>query len=187
MARKTLVTSLLVGMIALMGSACSSVTATQPLPRMEDFGEQEKLEGTWSDGDQVLHLAFDDQGVIHFAGVSWQEDHFGLERGEATVSEGVDLNLLSIRVQEKGEWLEGYIFAQFRITDRGDLLLWLPEVDAFADAVDDGRLEGIVERGKYGTDVSITANPEDLHAFINDPARPHLFNLTDPIILRRVE
>jgi len=167
-------------------AGCSSVTVKQPLPRMADAAEQAAFEGEWVSEGQILYVRFDGKGIGHFAGVDWKDDRFRLDEGEITISKGAEKGFLSARIMENGKWLDGYYFAQYRFTDGGDLILWLPDVGAFADAVEKKKLDGIVEKGRQSRSVVVTSTPDKVLAFLNDPANSALFDYREPMIVKRL-
>jgi hypothetical protein len=175
-----------VSWVALLSLGCSSVTTVHPLPWRIEPADQGRFEGTWLVGDDSFQIRFADNGVARFAGLDWEDDRFRLEQGEMTICRGEHLGFLSVRTQEDGEWMNHYYLVQFKFTDPGELLLWLPNADAFAEAVAQNRLEATVDGDGTGTDITITSPPEALLELIDDPDDLELFDYRDPIVLRRV-
>jgi hypothetical protein len=103
-----------------------------------------------------------------------------------TICRGEHLAFLSVRSQEDGTWADHYYLVQFRFTDPGELVLWLPNVDAFAEAIAQSRLHGTVDGDGSGTDITITSAPETLLELIDDPDDLVLFDYRNPLVLRRV-
>jgi len=167
-------------------AGCSSVTVKQPLPRMADDSELAAFEGEWVSEGQILYVRFGADGIGRFAGVDWKEDRFSLDEGEIIVSKGAGKSYLSLRLMENGKWLDGYYIAQYRFTGQGDLILWLPDIGAFADAVGNRRLDGVVEKGSQTGSVVVTSTPEKVLAFLNDPASGALFDYSDPLIIKKL-
>jgi len=165
---------------------CSVVATNVPLSEAPEPIDQERFEGAWTANDGVIHLNFGSDGVARLAGLEWEEDHFAVERGEMIVVEGELFNYLSIRGQEKGVWIDHYLIAQYAFTPDGDLLVWLPDEHAFAEAVLNGDLAGKVDSENLGTDVLITSDPESLISFMNDPGNQVLFDYKEPMVFRRV-
>lgn len=167
-------------------AGCSSVTVKQPLPSMADAAELAAFEGEWVSEGQILYVRFGADGIGRFAGVDWKEDRFSLDEGEIIVSKGAEKGYLSVRLMENGKWLDNYYIAQYRFTGQGDLILWLPDIVAFADAVGKGKLDGVVEKGSHTGSVALTSTPEKLMAFLNDPANGALFDYREPMIIKKL-
>jgi hypothetical protein len=165
---------------------CASVTIQQPLPAKIDAAEQALFEGEWVSEGQIIYVRFGDKGIGRFAGVDWKEGRFQLDEGEIFVTKGVDKSFLSVRIKENGVWDDRFYFAQYRFTEPGDLVLWLPDTKAFGDAVAKGKLEGVVEKGKHTQSVTISSKPEKVLAFLNDPASGALFDEKEPMVLKRL-
>jgi hypothetical protein len=173
-------------LLILVVGGCSSVTLVQPLPQSPDAAERGRFEGEWIAEDQVLYVRFGSGGIGQFAGVDWKEDRFQLERGEFILSRGRTHHFLTLRVQEKGAWEDRYYFVQYHFTAQGDLVLWLPDVGAFREAVAQGKLAGVGETGRESGSVTIASPPETVLAFLNDPANGPLFDYRDPMIVKRL-
>jgi hypothetical protein len=158
-------------LLVLAVGGCSSVTIKEPLPMISNAAELARFQGEWVSDDQILYIRLGSNGIGKFAGVDWKNDQFQLEKGEFIVSKGSENGFLSVRVQENDKWLEGYYFLQYHFTKAEDLLLWLPEVNAFADAVEKEKLKGTTEKGKSSVSVVIISPPEKILAFLNDPSK----------------
>lgn len=167
-------------------TGCSSVTLKQPLPPMADPAELAAFEGEWVSEGQILHLRFGTDGIGRLAGLDWRDDRFAVEEGELVVSKGAERSYLSVRMTENGKWLDGYYLVQYRFTGQEDLILWLPNVAAFAEAVTKGRLAGVVEKGSRAGSVVITSPPDKVLAFLNDPANGSLFDYREPMVVKKL-
>jgi len=179
-------TALLVVWVVLLSLSCSSVTTVQPLPWKVEPGDQERFEGTWLVGDDSLQIRFAGGDMARFAGLEWEDGQFQLEQGEMIICHGKHLTFLSVRTREDGTWMDRYYLVQYKFTDTGELVLWLPDVDAFADTIAQNRLEGTVDGDGSGTDVTITSGPDALLALIDVPDDRALFDYREPIILKKV-
>jgi hypothetical protein len=173
-------------LLVLALAGCSSVTIKQPLPRTADSAEQARFEGEWVTGDQIIYMRFGSNGIGQFAGVDWKNGQFTCEKGEFIVSKGTASNFLSVRIPENGKMQEMYFFVQYYFTREGELVVWLPEAKAFADAVEKGKLLGTVERGKSSISVVLTGTPEKILAFLNDPANGTMFDYKEPMIFKKL-
>jgi hypothetical protein len=173
--------------IGLFSICCSSVTSRYPLPGNSLAIDQKKLEGIWLvDSDEVIHLRFNSKGTAIIAGMEWKEDQYEIVYGEINVTEGDEYNFLSIRFQEDNKWLDNYYFLTYTFTEKGDLILWLPNVDIFEEAIKNKQIKGIIEKDQYSTGITITNSSENLLKFINDASRHNLFDYKEPIVLYKI-
>lgn len=187
MTRQTLQKGILpLAFLAVACCGCSSVSITQPLSERSTV-DQQKFAGTWVFDDQTIQVTFSDDGVGHLAGLQWDSGDYRITRAEIIVTQGKDCNYLSICSKDNGKKGDGYSFAQYTFTEPGDLVLWAPNVSAFAEAVDAGKLEGSVKREEYTVNVKITSPPTKVLAFLDDPANTWLFEYKRPLVLRKLD
>lgn len=167
--------------------ACSSVTTQEPLPMREGAEHQERLSGVWTAEGEVLVIRFTGGGVGRVAALEWKDEDFHLERAEVTLSGGEALNLMSVRVQEEGDWADEYFFVSYDFGEKGELVVRMPKTDFFDEAIAAGRLRGEVDASEFGKDIRVTASPEDFLAFLlaQDPAAA--FDDGEPLVLGRVD
>ena len=177
---------LLFGIAMLLASGCSSVKTKHPLSNNPKAIDQEEFEGAWLADDQIFHVKFASNGVAKVAGVEWGSNDFHIVHGEMIVTEGEEHNFLSIRFQEEGKWMDDYFFLPYTFTDQDDLILWAPDADAFKDLIEKKKLQGVVEKGKYSTNITITNAPTSLFKIINNPEDMKLFEYREPIVLRKI-
>lgn len=170
---------------ALLFAGCSTVATKHPLSKQPKPIDREKFEGVWLMDDETVHVRFASNGVARIAALEWKDDQFEIARGEMVVTEGKEHNLLCVRFQEDAKWMDRYYFLQYEFTDQGDLVLWLPDGDAFEQAIKRKRLRGTISK-QHGTDITITSPPENLLEFINDPGDVKLFKHREPIVLQKV-
>ncbi len=164
---------------------CSSVTLQQPLSSAGSVADKEKFEGLWVIDDQPIVVRFTEDGVGQVAVVEWKEDAFQLVRGEFVITESKPNNFVSLRFQENGQWPERYHFVQYSFTPQGDLLLWIPDISRFEEAVTDGLLAGEVMKQQHSTEVRLSGSSEAVLQFLSDAGQPDLFRYREPIVLRR--
>ncbi len=167
--------------------SCSSVTIRYPISNSPDPIDEEKFEGIWLvDDDEVIHVKFDSNGIARIAGLEWENNQFTLMHGEMIVSAGDEQNFLSVRFKEDEKWMNDYYFLIYKFTEKGDLVLWLPEVDAFEEAIMKKELQGIVVKEQYSTSITITSTSEKLLNFISDTSNQNLFEYREPIVLYKI-
>ncbi|MFK5922426.1 MAG: hypothetical protein QM496_09625 [Verrucomicrobiota bacterium] len=189
MKSKRTITSLLLTLCALLLLCqCSSVTTTQPLTSKPKAIDKEKFEGTWLvDGKgNSLQVKFDDNGIAQIAALEWKDGHFEIETMEMTVAEKGEYKFISLRAKEKGQWMKNYYFAQYKFTEQGDLIVWLPDSKAFENAIKEKLLSGKIKPGKYTTDVNISSDANTLLKLISGSKNSELFDYQTPIILRKI-
>lgn len=166
---------------------CSSVTIRYPISNSPDPIDEEKFEGIWLvDDDEVIHVKFDSNGIARIAGLEWENNQFIMVHGEMIVSAGGEHNFMSVRFKENGKWMKDYYFLIYKFTDKGDLVLWLPDVDAFEEAIMKKQLHGIIEKDEYSTNIIITNTSEELLNFISDTSGQKLFEYREPIVLYKI-
>ena len=59
-----------------------------------------------------------------------------------------------------------YSFARYEVNWAGDLRVWMANSEAFAQAINSGKLRGTVKHQKTGDDVMLTDSTENLAAFV---------------------
>jgi hypothetical protein len=174
--------------VALLGSGCTLVLTELPVSSQPCPIDRDQLEGTWQLKDGAIQVRFSDDGIARLATLDWVDDHFEKLEGEMIVAPGREYNYVSLRGQERSDQaVEGeYLLAQYRITDGGELLLWIADNQAFERAIEEQHLAGTVSRERYSTTILVTAAPEALVAFLDDPDNGPLFDYTEPLVLRRI-
>lgn len=166
--------------------ACSAVSTSYPLNNRPTPVDQERFEGTWMLEGGTVSLRFAQDGVAHIAGVEWEGGKFRMVQGEMIVALGVPTNYLSIRFDDQGKWLEQYALVRYKFTDQGDLVIWLPDPEAFESVIEAKELKGVIERDRYSCEILLTEPPDSLIRFMNDPQRQNLFNYHEPMVLKRI-
>jgi len=168
-------------------SGCSFVTTQQPLSSAPEPIDRDKFEGSWLSEEEVVFIRFAASGVARLAGLDWQDDRFQMVQGEMIITRGKEGNYLSVRFEEEGKWQNRYYLVQYKFTDQGDLLLWFPDEDVFAKAVEDGLLAGEVKPEAHRDDIFITDAPEKVLHFLDNPGPLRLFNTDQPLILKKIK
>ncbi|MDD2336522.1 MAG: hypothetical protein PHD01_08075 [Geobacteraceae bacterium] len=173
-------------LLLLLLGGCSYVAILQPLPQAGDPVAQALLEGEWLSGDTVVSLRFASNGIGCIAGLDWKDDHFRIEEGEVIVSNVAEKYYFSARFRNNAKWEDRYYFVRYRLTAEGDLLLWPPVVGTFEHAVNAGALAGTVERGAWGTRVTVSSAPETILKYLTEQCSGELFEYEDPTVLKRL-
>lgn len=183
---RVIVIAILLGSIMLFASGCSSVTTRHPLSGNPEAIEKEEFEGTWIADDNVFHVKFAGNGVAQIAGVEWESDQFHIVHGEMIVTKGNEHNFISVRFEENGKWMDDYAFLSYKFTDQGDLVLWVPDIDVFEEMVEKNLLQGVVRKGQYSTNITITDTSAKILEIINNPDNLKIFRYREPVFLRKL-
>jgi len=170
----------------LVGSGCSSVQTTHPLSSDPKPIDKEKFEGAWLFEEGIINVKFAEDGVAKFVALKWKNDTFLLIQAEAIVAEGENSNYISFRILEGDGKSELYFFSQYQFTDDGDLIMWFPNISEFEKMVESKRLQGVVDKSEYSTDIHIKNEPESLLKIIDDPDNMKLFEYRNPMILKKI-
>jgi hypothetical protein len=175
----------------LLVAGCTMVEIQHPLSAQPEPVDKDKFEGTWLLENSAIEIRFACNGVAKLAMVGWEDDQFRLVHGEMIVTEGKHDNFISFRGEEAGEWMTNYILLKYKFTEDGYLLLWWSSQEAFAAAIENNLLSGVVKRslflGRETIDsVTLASPPDELLKFIDDPERRDLFDYRDPDILRKI-
>ncbi len=173
--------------LLLLLSGCSFVTTRQPLSSAPEPIDRDKFEGAWLSEEEVVFIRFAASGVARLAGLDWKDDQFQMVQGEMIITRGKKNNFLSVRFQEDGKWMDRYYLLQYKFTDQDELLLWFPNEDVFAKAVEEGKLEGEVKQDPHGDDIFITDAPEKILRFIENPGPLQFFKTGKPLILKKIK
>ncbi len=172
------------GLMALL-SSCSSVLIPEPLVSTTEPELREELEGVWLVEEGAIHVAFTEKGQGEIAFIEREEEKFKLERGELAAVEFDDRTYLSVRFEEDGEMMEKYYLAEFKTDDSGNLIAWPADVDRFGKAVNDGELEGVIEKSKYSTVIELKSDNAALLRFLTQ--NPDGVATRSPIVLRKLK
>jgi hypothetical protein len=168
---------------ALFLAACSSVVVKEPLPAAElTEKERDGLEGIWKLDQAVLYLAFDSNNVPWLATVEWDENEFALEKYRLRFSRRKDALYVSIP-QEPGA-VDRFIFAELK-SDGPTLVAWMPNIDAFEQLVDKGKLKGAVKMEKHSKEIVLETPSADILELIS--TNPATINYKDPLVFQRLK
>lgn len=177
---------LLLPCAALLLCSCKTVMTKYPLTNEPRAIDGEKFDGVWRNGDTEVYIKFASNGIAQVSIRDQKNSDVQIGPGEMIVTEGVEHNFICIRFQEDGKWMDGYYFLQYRFIHPGDLVLWFPNNDVFEEAIQKKQLSGVIEKGQFSNEITITSNPEKLLEFINDPNNLKLFKYKEPVILWKV-
>lgn len=170
--------------VALLGGCGAAMKAPLP-PAPLTQADRDRFEGAWIGGknDGVFELRFGCDGVGKLAITEWDDDKFHMVRAEVLFTQGKQGGqFLSIREEmEAGGWSD-YTPAKYRFVSPSSLVVWLPRMQPFSDAVRAGKLRG--KSDKF--EILLTSPPEVVLSFIDMPDDTTLFDYADPFTFRRI-
>ena len=160
--------------LAVFAAGCSSVRTEHPVSAHPEALDKSGLEGVWLVEEEILHLRFDDGNVGRLAALEWEDGGFRARRWEFVVAHAGEGRYASLR--EEGE--EHYDLLAYDFADNGDLVVHSEPTDAFARAVEAGRLRGEVRKDGENTEVVVASPPDTLLSFLSSAAPGDLFEGT---------
>ena len=188
--------------VALIGiglCACPPVTSKTPVGTTVKAVRDQALAGVWrgkvADGDAASYFTFlpQDDGTYSVVLVTppsaKDNGGFGVF-GAETVSLG-RFHFINAREltdenkAAKGTMADNTIPILYKREGDNTLVLYLVDEDAARNAIKAGKIKGTVEEGQFG-DITLTASPGELDAFMASPAARTLF--TKPlVVLKKVK
>jgi len=188
--------------VALMGiglCACPPVTSKTPVGTTVKAVRDPALAGVWrgkvADGDAVSYFTFLPQNDETYSAVlvtpSSPKDNGGF--GVFSVDTVALGRLHFINARElmdddkpaKGTMADNTIPLLYKLEGDNTLVLYMMDEDAAHAAIKAGKIKGTVEEGQFG-DVTLTASPVELDAYMASPAARALF--TKPlVVLKKVK
>ncbi len=184
--RRLSVSGLLILALGFALPACTAVSTRYAVgePVSEEVGKQ--LEGWWTHGGGAFAVKYLTGGSIRIATVEWEKGQFHLHECPALLStyeNSLYLNLVPPEVRP--ETPPEYFFFRLMSRDGGIVLLWVPRVDSFTNAVRSGELAGEVVHESGGTTVRLAASKAELEAFLKSRNPGDLFRLEGPLVFIR--
>ncbi len=184
-------TVVLIMALGLGVTACSTLTVQHPVgePVPDEVGKT--VEGWWgshskekSPGEDI-HVKYLTDGAIRLAWVEWKEKEKKFRLNELTglltrYEGGLYLHLREPETQQ--EAASAYLWFRVRPRESDTIVLWLPRVPAFAEAVKRGELAGQTIKN----DERITASKAELEAFLKGHNPADLFRLEEPMVFIRM-
>ncbi len=160
--------------LAVFAAGCSSVRTEHPVSAHPEALDKSRLEGAWLVEGEIVHLKFGDDNVGRLAALEWHGGEFRTRRYEFIVAHAGEGRFVSLR--EAGE--EQYDLFAYEFADNGDLVVRSESTDAFARAVEAGRLRGEVRRDGDDTEVVLASPSDSLVSFLASAAPGDLFGGT---------
>ncbi len=187
-----LVLTLTIAVLLSLATGCSTVALDEALPASPDLCKKLGLDGTWANDELgAMTLACDGKGVLHAAGLEWEDGAFEVNEIELVLTDGERVDYFSGRGFEDpppgGEdEVEPFLLLAFAVDDGERLFIWAPNVERFESAVAAGRLVGTVESGEYSTSVRLTGPSKPVLAFLEASDNAPLFEMHKPQVFRKL-
>ncbi|MEN8165774.1 MAG: hypothetical protein ABFS37_16715 [Acidobacteriota bacterium] len=163
---------------------CSTVTSVNPIGRPLVTDLSAELTGTWmgAEGNQ-LQIHCDSAGDLTYAVTEWKEDQgaFVLETGDGLLTSIGDRVFFNDLEDQAGEPSK-YSFLLLRVMD-GQLIVWLPNVDAFRKLVEEKVLVGDIEEDSQASNVVLTGSSEEIAKTLETLDLAELFDWSEPAIV----
>lgn len=166
-------------------TSCSSVVSRYPLSEPSSSPEAKKLEGIWLVEKGPLFVQFQENGVAKLASLEWDGQQFEQLEGDMIVTIGKHRRFLSVRFFEDDSLEPSYYIMEYAFSDDGHLLVWSPQLERFEAAVEEGNMEGFIEKGEFSTDVILTQPPGPLLKTLDQPEKDY-FDYRKPLILKKL-
>lgn len=174
---------LVAGLCVLFMAGCSSVTMKEPFAETKlTEEEQGQLEGMWRLDEQVVQVAFASNGVPWLASVEWKDEDFVLNKSRLYFAERNGA-LYVCMPPEPGKTNE-FFFAEIK-PDGNKALVWIPDVDFFAERVDSGVLKGTVEVDKHSKSISLENSSLEILELVS--TNRAAFDYRNPLLFQRLD
>jgi hypothetical protein len=188
-----------VAFIGIGLAACPPVTSKTPIGTTVKAVRDPALAGVWrgkvADGDAVSYFTFlpQDDGTYSVVLVTppsaKDNGGFGVFGAETvTLGHFHFINARELTDENKaakGAMADNTIPLLYRLEGDNTLVLYLVDEDAAQAAIKTNKIKGTIEEGQFG-DVTLTASPGELDAFMASPAARALF--TKPlVVLKKVK
>ena len=184
---RTALHTLAVVLAAFVLGGCTSVTITQPLGTPLPAEEHDAFEGSWQLGSAVIHAKAAQGPELKLAMVQWEDGKgWKLVETTAVLTEHDGSRFLNVRDAEAPKESPRYFFLRYVAPEDDTRVLYGPNVETFAAAVEGGRLKGKVEEGENTKHVRLSSRAEELQAFIGREKLADQFDIDSPMLLRRV-
>jgi len=182
---------------------CScAVFMTKPFPTRSPAVDQEKLRGTWITGDEASQIEFDEKGVGHMAGLSWNGSHYTTEVIRIYTAAGKVHRYMAVEYTDDSTNSPLYAVYRYSLSPDGNqLFLWNPDMEVFEQAIKDGGLQGVVTHRKsrgslfspespanksIPASVTISNEPVDILSFMDSSNQIDCFTISEPPVAYRL-
>jgi hypothetical protein len=172
---------------ALLIAACYPVTTTNPVGTTAGFSAAPELAGLWR-----AEMAHSKDEVVYFHFLPMEDGTFKVVIVSGGEKLGGDWSIVRVTVanldshhflnaelvfnngKQETDAAKGIVPLLYRVEPDGRISLYLMSEDAAKEAIQRGEIAGTIEPGDLG-DVNLTAEPDDLDAFLGSDAGASLF------------
>ncbi|MCU0599816.1 MAG: hypothetical protein MUE70_11245 [Desulfobacterales bacterium] len=166
----------------------------------EDISD--KFDGIWeTDDGELAYIKCLNNGDLLTASVSWKDEGFQLEKTRFILSKCNEKNFINFPESEIfDEDNSKFVFCCYSFVSDNTLIVWMPRINAFAEAIGSGQLKGNVTESekkpvKENTDTTsnnklsvVIEEPSDsLCNFIKEKGVTTLFDLENPIVYKKIK
>lgn len=156
-------------------SGCDAVLTETPITLEMEPGLGKELVGKWKSEDSILEVTFS-----------------GGENAEVSWMDQDEKKRADLRGLRKGDWiyfsflpkddedLLFWFFCACKLKTKEELILFLPRSDEFQKLVTEGKIKGVIEKGKYSATVKVEEGPALLQLIAENPDK-YLEEAEDPI------
>ena len=177
-------------MLVIFCTGCSQVVTQKPLHPEFVYEDPDQLKGSWlveEDGEYTgtVGISINNSGDAFVGFLEVKDDQIVLSRYQLFMTPGPGHRYVSFK-QLNGDSDE-YFFARVEFSEGGSIRIFGSDHDAFADAVEQGDLEGTVQRDKKNVSVILTSSPHTILEFMKDKERSDLFEeYSEGLVLRKL-
>lgn len=161
-----------------------------------------KFDGIWeTEDDELAYIKSLKNGDLLTASVSWKDEDFILEKTRFILSKCGEKNFINLPDSEIiDENNREFVFCYYLFISDNTLIVWMPHINAFAEAIRSGRLKGTVTetQKKPVEENTATTSNNQLSVVIEEPSDSlcnfiaakeitTLFDLENPMIYKRIK
>lgn len=179
--------------ILLLVSGCSSVTSVNPVGEplaAEQVQLVASIEGVWANEDMTVHVKHVGDGKLRLALVKWDQESSQFQVAEmdglfGMLGDRAILNVQDADEDKPADEREHMFFAVSGVSDQF-VVLYVPDSDAFAAAVEAGDLAGEVKQDDNSKTVRLTGDAAAINAWLTPERLRAVFATEHPLLFQRV-
>ena len=171
-------------------SSCSNVVSKNPVGLEPYSIHKEDWNGTWLNDNEVITIRVKDEasGVIQLAWIERRQDELKYETMTCQLMKGRKWQYVNVLEIPNEDATGFYFWAKIKKEER-EIIVWLPSLEAFQNAVEKKQIEGVVEKTiphgrdqKFADSVKLFAAPQ---AIVDEVEKKdsQFFIWEDPVVL----